>query len=154
GGFMPKVPTQNKRGTYQALLFWIFLSLFFNSLSLGTAQAVPGILDTSFGLQGMVTTDFSGTRNFDDALAVAIQSDGKILVAGKSDAFGSGDLDFTLARYNTDGTLDTSFNPSGSVPGVTSVDVTGAGNEDQATALAIQSDQQIVVAGFAFVNSS
>ena len=70
-----------------------------------------GSLDTSFDSDGKVTTAI-GSAN-DSAFSVAIQSDGKIVVAGYSDN-GSND-DFALVRYNTDGTLDTSFDSDGKV---------------------------------------
>ena len=70
-----------------------------------------GTLDTSFDSDGKVTTAI-GSGN-DDACSVAIQSDGKIVVAGDSNN-GSND-DFALVRYNTDGTLDTSFDSDGKV---------------------------------------
>jgi uncharacterized delta-60 repeat protein len=67
-------------------------------------------LDTSFDSDGKVTTAIgSGT---DRAYSVAIQSDGKIVVAGYS--YGSNN-DVALVRYNTDGSLDTSFDSDGKV---------------------------------------
>jgi uncharacterized delta-60 repeat protein len=101
-----------------------------------------GSLDTSFGSGGMVTTDF-GSEN-DRASAVAIQRDGKIVAAGF--AMVGGYPDFALARYNSDGTLDASFGNGGKV-------TTGFGSgNDFASALAIQSDGKIVVAGNAVVS--
>ena len=103
-----------------------------------------GSLDTSFGLAhtGFVTTDV-GSHSYEAAHALAIQSDGKIVVAGASDASGSGD--FALARYTADGSLDTSFGPGGT--GLVTTDFGGSSN-DQASALAIRSDGRIVVAGY------
>ena len=76
----------------------------------------------------------------DYALSVAIQSDGKIVAAGYSDD-GSND-DFALVRYNTDGSLDASFDGDGKV---TTAIGSGA---DQACSVAIQSDGKIVAAGY------
>ena len=70
-----------------------------------------GFLDTTFSGDGKVTTDFGGDT--DEARAVAIQGDGKIVAAGGADV--SGTTDFTLARYNTDGSLDTTFSGDGKV---------------------------------------
>ncbi len=67
-----------------------------------------GSLDTSFSGNGRQTTDFGGG---DDANGVALQGDGKIVVAGTTTATGEGD--FALARYNPDGSLDTSFSGDG-----------------------------------------
>ncbi|MCP4376602.1 MAG: hypothetical protein GY794_10575, partial [bacterium] len=64
-----------------------------------------GSLDTTFGINGKVTTDLG---NGDDiALELKLQSDGKILVVGTS--FNSNNDDIVLLRYNTNGSLDTSF---------------------------------------------
>src|SRR6266536_426685 len=98
----------------------------------GAAVAAPGDLDPSFGSSGKVTTDFGGS---DAASAVAIQTDGRIVAAGRS---GSGD--FALARYNVDGSLDPTFGSSGMV-------MTDFGGSDAASAVAIQPDGRIVTAG-------
>jgi len=102
-----------------------------------------GSLDTTFdpiGLDGKVTTGFNG--NHDEAYAVAIQADGKIVAAGRTVV--NGFYDFALARYNTDGSLDTTFDPIGLDGKVT----TGFnGNHDEAYAVAIQADGKIVAAG-------
>jgi uncharacterized delta-60 repeat protein len=97
-----------------------------------------GSLDTDFGTGGKVTTAIGSS--YDYALAIAIQVDGKIVAAGYSD-IGSNNADFALARYNTDGSLDTSFDTDGKV--TTAI---GSGH-DEAYAIAIQSDGKIVVAG-------
>jgi uncharacterized delta-60 repeat protein len=68
-------------------------------------------LDTTFGVGGVVLTDFG--HSYDWAYAMALQPDGKILVAGVSDA--SGSKDFALARYGPNGELDRSFGHGGLV---------------------------------------
>ena len=95
-----------------------------------------GSLDTSF--------DGDGKRSDDGDLlalanAVAMQSDDKIVVAGS--CLNGAAYDFALARYNPDGSLDTSFDGDGRV-------ITSIGADDFATALAIQTDGKIVVAGY------
>jgi len=70
-------------------------------------QATPGDLDPTFGTGGKVTTDFGGGT--DQAFAVALQPDGKIVAAGQANN------DFALARYNPDGSLDNSFGTAGMV---------------------------------------
>ena len=74
-----------------------------------------GTLDTSFGGDGIVTTDFDG--QVDQANSVAVQPDGKIVVAGfaATGALLNANDDIALARYNSDGTLDTSFGTDGMV---------------------------------------
>ena len=103
-----------------------------------------GSLDTSFDGDGKVTTDFAGSTDF--ATSVAVQADGRIIVAGQSDT-GGGDYDFALARYNVNGSLDTSFNGDGRL-------TTDFGSsQDRATSVALQADGKIVVAGYTFNGS-
>src|SRR5437660_3867080 len=78
------------------------------------AQAAGGDLDPTFGTGGQVTTDFS--HSTDIANAVALQPDGKLVVVGQT--YKNNDYtgeDFAVARYNTDGTLDTTFGVNGKV---------------------------------------
>jgi uncharacterized delta-60 repeat protein len=102
-----------------------------------------GLLDTSFGGgDGIVITDFFGDT--DIATAVKLQSDGKVLVAGSAvDA----DLlvDFAIARYNIDGSLDTTFNGIGLKTIFTECgpEMSGCGID----ALGIQPDGKIAVVG-------
>ena len=96
-----------------------------------------GTLDTDFDTDGKVTTDF-GSR-FEEASSVIIQPDGKIVAAGTSGDFSL--TDFALARYNSDGSLDTSFDTDGKV-------TTDFGSFDQALGVAIQPNGRIVAAGF------
>ena len=100
-----------------------------------------GSLDTTFDTDGKVTTDI-GTSTTDTANAVAIQSDGKIVVAGKSGGMALNSGNFAVVRYNTDGSLDTTFDTDGKV----TTDI-GTSSSDTGSAVAIQSDSKIVVAG-------
>ena len=93
-----------------------------------------GSLDTSFSGDGKQTTDFGG---FDAAAGVALQGDGKIVAVGDA---GRVDADFALARYNPNGSLDTSFSGDGK-------QTTDFGGVDEATGVAIQGDGKIVVVG-------
>jgi uncharacterized delta-60 repeat protein len=68
-----------------------------------------GVLDTSFGGDGIVTTRFEGDSS---ATALAAQEDGKLIAGGWSHS-GSSQARFALARYNDDGTLDTTFGDGG-----------------------------------------
>jgi uncharacterized delta-60 repeat protein len=95
-----------------------------------------GSLDTSFNGTGKVTTAVS-SNDPDYGNAAAIDSQGRIVVAGTSDSV------FALARYNPNGSLDTSFNGSGNV--VTPIG--SAGN--QANAVVIDAQDRIVAAGYA-----
>ncbi len=96
-----------------------------------------GNLDTTFDSDGKVTTPVG--IGDDQANAVAIQSDGKIVVAGYS--WNGSDYDFAVVRYNTGGSLDTTFDSDGKI--ITPI---GSG-DDQAYAMVIQSDGKIIVAG-------
>jgi uncharacterized delta-60 repeat protein len=92
-----------------------------------------GALDAAFGGDGKVTTDL--TAGDDEARAVAVQADGKIVAAGHADQR------FAIVRYNDDGTLDSGFGGDGTVvtnftPGF-----------DIANAVAIQADGKIVAGG-------
>jgi len=91
-----------------------------------------GSLDTSFDSDGKVTTDFGVA--VDAARGVALHPDGRIVAAG----FGG---DFVLARYNSDGSLDTSFDSDGKL-------ITDFGAFNPATDVAIHPDGGIVAAGF------
>lgn len=98
-----------------------------------------GSLDSSFGDSGIVTTDFGGA---DTAFGIALTADGKITAAGVMRAAAPGSPgDFALARYNADGSLDSSFGSGGEVlTDFSSSDDTGNG-------LVIQSGGSITVAG-------
>src|SRR5215471_8409512 len=97
-----------------------------------------GTLDATFGTGGKTTTDFFG--NADQVSAIGIASDGKIVAAGFATNCNVGN-DFGLARYDTNGALDSGFGTGGKV----TTDFTGG--DDRASAIAIQSDGKIVVAG-------
>jgi uncharacterized delta-60 repeat protein len=108
---------------------------------LGPPISITPELDPTFGIKGKVTTDFGFGRD-DQALSVAIQADGDLVVAGRASIPNNG-TDFALARFNPDGTLDTSFGG-----GIVTTDFF-AGN-DRATGVVVQSDGKIVTGGDAF----
>ncbi|HXI23060.1 MAG TPA: delta-60 repeat domain-containing protein, partial [Pyrinomonadaceae bacterium] len=100
-----------------------------------------GTFDSSFGGgDGMATTDFNFKA--DNALSVALQTDGKIIVGGSAQNAGGGN-DFALARYNTDGTLDTVFGSNGKVM----TDILNHPN-DHGVSVALQPDGRILLAGY------
>jgi uncharacterized delta-60 repeat protein len=104
-----------------------------SSIDFAIARYNPdGSPDLGFGTDGIVTTDFALQPDF--ATAVAVQADGKLLVAGYNN-------DFILARYNPNGSLDTTFDGDGAV----STDFSGGG--DYASVILLQGDGKIILAG-------
>lgn len=124
------------------------------------ARYIPttGSLDTTFGQDldengskdGRLTTSFPNSSS-SRANSVALQPDGKIVVAGANGSASSSSSDFALARYDTSGNLDATFDGDGDSDGMLLTDFSGS--EDGANDVAIQGDGKIVVAGFA-VNGS
>jgi len=116
-----------------------------NPNNFALARYTPtGILDSGFGSGGLVITDFGADD--DSGNSVAIQPDGKIVVAGYTTAipnlnnFANDPANFALARYTPTGTLDSGFGSGGIV-------ITDFGEDDSGNSVAIQSDGKIVVAG-------
>jgi uncharacterized delta-60 repeat protein len=99
-----------------------------------------GSLDPTFGDGGKVLTDVNSSGDMAEALA--IQPDGRIVVAGSSYVPGDSFSSFAVVRYNTDGTLDTSFGSGGKV-------ATNFGQDSScgARSVAVQSDGKVVAAG-------
>jgi uncharacterized delta-60 repeat protein len=118
---------------------WVGAALLFTSLMSSPASAAPGDLDATFSEDGWVLSDFGG---FDWGEDVAIQSDGKIVVVGRTSA--GGNEDFAVARYETNGTLDATFADSGQL----TMDLSG--RRDMASSVALQDNGSIVVAGSAW----
>ncbi len=96
-----------------------------------------GTLDTTFSSDGIQIVDFGSP--YDEAYAVAVQSDGKIVLAGKT---GSGSsTNIALARLNSNGALDTTFSGDGRL----TKDVNG--NTDVVRGVTVLSSGHILVAG-------
>jgi uncharacterized delta-60 repeat protein len=112
-------------------------------------RAVPGAgaLDTTFSGDGKATQGlFTHVLAQESGNAMAVQADGKIVVAGT--LMGSEVLAYlAVYRYNADGSLDTTFDGDGKV-------LLDAGSDERAFAVAIQGDGKIVVAGDVFVPGS
>ncbi|HJQ83652.1 MAG TPA: hypothetical protein VKA21_06230 [Candidatus Binatia bacterium] len=114
----------------------LLLVLLLSGPALRVARAAAGDPDPSFGVAGNATADFGG---FDQAFAVAIQADGKIVLAGSSvDA--ANHSDFAIARFDASGMPDASFGTGGK----TIVDL---GGDDGAFGVAVQPDGKIVLVG-------
>jgi uncharacterized delta-60 repeat protein len=97
-----------------------------------------GTLDAGFSGDGLQTTDFLFGAA-DAANDVAIQANGRIVAVGFAGG-GATDFDFGLARYNTNGSLDTSFSGDGRKR-------TSFGGPDTAIGVALQGDGRIVAVG-------
>jgi uncharacterized delta-60 repeat protein len=99
-----------------------------------------GMMDSSFGTNGAAFADFG--NDFDQASAVAVQSDGRIVVGGIATV--GGKSEFGVARFTSAGALDSSFK-GGKV-------AVAIGNEASASALAIDGQGRLVLSGFALNN--
>jgi uncharacterized delta-60 repeat protein/uncharacterized repeat protein (TIGR01451 family) len=106
-----------------------------------------GSLDTTFNGTGKVTTDFNGTS--DRIWGLTLQADGKIVAVGETVSLVfPGTNDIAVARYNTNGTLDTSFGGTGKV-----TTDHGAGASNAAYAVAM-SGANVIVAGYESVSGN
>jgi uncharacterized delta-60 repeat protein len=106
-----------------------------------------GVLDNAFGSAGLVTIDFDGGSGGDQANGIALQSDGKIIVAGTTHGAAAQSADFAVARLTADGTLDETFGGAGKATIEFNLD-NGVGDDD-VDAVAIEADGTIVLAGSA-----
>jgi len=119
-----------------------------NSTSPGYAVARvngEGSPDQRFGTGGVVQSSFNDTNG--GATSVAVQADGKIVVAGSRT--GAGSVDFGLLRLNADGSVDSGFGNGGTV--VTDLN---SGSYDNPMAVAIESDGKILAAGYGYTSMS
>lgn len=120
-------------------LFASKLITSFNILILGLCCSVkflaaPGDIDRSFGIDGFSKTAISFPN--DEVTDSVIQQDGKIVIVGstKNGSF----HDIFVARFNTNGTLDNTFDSDGKV-------ITDINQEDFASSVALQPDGKILV---------
>ena len=103
-----------------------------------TRYKSDGAIDSTFGINGFAITDFN--VSYDIIQKIALQNDGKIIASGISDN-NTTDNDFALARYNNDGTLDTTFSIDGLL-------TTAIGtSHDYARDMVLQPDGKILVGG-------
>lgn len=148
GGIATKGLTGNDEATCIALQSdgKIVLAGFYTLVTsqyMAVARLNPdGSADTGFGLGGQDFIYFEEEAPYHSAGAgVAIQTDGRIVVCGSSGTTGSA-VNSVLARFDPDGSIDTSFGTDGKI-------VLNVGTvEDRSTAVAIQSDGRIVISGY------
>ena len=105
-----------------------------------------GSLDNTFGIGGIVSTPIGGGTH-GEGNSVVIQSDGKIILAGKS-RNGSNLFHFALIRYNSDGTLDTNFGIDGKT--LTHIGISYSIGKS----LGIDGNGKILLGGYAYNGSS
>jgi uncharacterized delta-60 repeat protein len=111
--------------------------------SAGFVTEVSGFVDTSFGSgSGFTTAEVAPSGGYDDdAQAVLVQPDGKILIGGFCDNTGlPGSYDYIMGRYQEDGTLDPSFNGGG-------ISYYNFGSDEYGYDIALQSGGRIILAG-------
>ncbi|HTE45283.1 MAG TPA: hypothetical protein VK636_08590, partial [Gemmatimonadaceae bacterium] len=110
-----------------------------------TRLTTAGALDATFGTGGKTTTDLGGQAEW--AYVVKIQSDGKVVLAGHVAPDGGSDPDIGLARYKSDGSLDSTFNNTGTEQ----TDLAMGNVWNEAFDMVIQADGKFVIAGQAQV---
>ena len=101
-----------------------------------------GSLDPSFGTNGITITAAPSGFSYDQPPAVALQPDGKIVIAAGTSPADDGSGEFVVARYDASGTLDTTFGQDGLI-------TTQFAGYAAATSVALQPDGRIIAAGFA-----
>jgi uncharacterized delta-60 repeat protein len=140
------------------LLILIILIMFAVPLfHVSVLEATPGTLDTSFGTNGITTTPLSSGAYSVSASAMVLQSDGKIVVVGTVRHNANPYISYwVLARYKTDGSLDSNFGGNGNGTINTKIGYYAYYNGpiSQANGIAVQPDGKIVVVGYAYVNGS
>jgi uncharacterized delta-60 repeat protein len=103
-----------------------------------------GALDGTFGVGGKATFDI-GTNTYDEAHSMAVQPDGKLIVAGiaKRGSTSGGNSDVAVLRLTTAGTLDVTFGTGGKAI----ENYVGFNSDDDCRCVALQSDGKVVVGG-------
>jgi len=137
-----------------ALAVWLALSLTTGCAGERTGEkAASSGLDTSFGSQGVVLTSFLGDaeQGYSIGYALAVQPDGKVIVAGTKAGDGAYSKSFALARYLLDGSLDSTFGNGGKVDTAFQSEGESRPPEAECRAVVIQGDGKIVAAGFLFL---
>lgn len=104
-----------------------------------TRYNIDGTPDSGFGVNGVATVDLGSVETGRD---ISIQSDGSIIVVGRSEQNGFFSADIALLRLLSNGELDSGFG----VGGVTITDYDG--HQDGANSVAIQADGKIIIGGF------
>ena len=129
------------------IIYWGLKEFSLNGNVFLTRFNVNGTIDTDFGTNGIVNTSL--ITELKSNSFIKLQSDGKILITSSFATVGNSDFfNFSTQRYNANGTLDTDFGNNGTV----TTDFNGKG--DFSTAIDLQSDGKIIVAGYTYVNNN
>lgn len=115
------------------------------SYALARLDGISGILDTSFGIGGKVITNLSAINIDLNGASVAIQPDGKIVLGGRYFNVLIPNTSFSLARYNVNGSLDTTFGINGN--GLILEDLVPGTMQEIGYSVAIQTDGKILLGG-------
>jgi uncharacterized delta-60 repeat protein len=144
-------PIEGKKLALQADGKIVVVGTYFDPSTLGEDLAIirvnsNGIFDSSFNNSGIVINDISGTK--DNGNAISIQSDGKIVVVGKTyDGLGDTKDNFAVLRYNVNGSIDSSFGSNGVVTTDFRRAQDSVSNDDFAEDIKIQPDGKLLVLG-------
>jgi uncharacterized delta-60 repeat protein len=117
------------------------------NLFLVSRYNLDGSIDTSFGDNGRVTTVFTPGTQSTFVTSIVQQPDGKIIALGEEQTGQNFTSDLTIARYNLDGSLDTSFGVNGKV-------IRSVNGEDGPGSIILQDDGKFVISGFSGVPRS
>jgi uncharacterized delta-60 repeat protein len=112
-----------------------------------TRMTASGALDPTYGNGGIVTVDINGGAGVDSGAGLALQTDGKIVIAGGGRYGTYGPITFAAVRLTSSGALDPTFGTNG----VTTVPI-GTASIAIANAVVIQSDGKIALAGTALTS--
>lgn len=116
----------------------------YSFLALARIDSFSGNLDPSFGLGGQVITNLLPSISL-SGNSIVLQPDGKIIIGGSFFVTASQEHSFALARYNTNGSLDTTFGTSGN--GLILDDLVSGTMQEQGYSVALQTDGKIVLGG-------
>src|SRR5947208_78336 len=117
-------------------VFVLILVVTVTVIPMTPVQAAAGDLDLTFGMDGkIINLSFV-------AEAIALQPDGRIVAVGTGDAITGGGL-FAVARFTSNGDIDTTFGSGGQV-------LTAFGSSSQCFAVAVQPDGKLVAGGYTF----
>lgn len=114
-----------------------------SACSFDAASAADGTLDPTFGVDGLARAGITDGDLQPSGCRPVVQPDDKIVICGTRLANGASGSDFLVARFNADGSLDTTFGNAG----LATIDFDHGTGSDQADGVALQSDGSIVVAG-------